>query len=146
MIRFGIFEVDLSRRELRRRGTRIKLQNQPFEVLAASLEQPGAVVTRDQLQARLWRDDTFVDFDRGLNKAINRIREALGDKASTPRFVETLPRRGHRFIASIEVSASATASYVVRSSILPPDGSAFFAPHFALSREDPGSRSWLPIP
>ena len=76
-IRFGIFEVELSRRELWRRGTRIKLQDQPFEVLAALLEQPGAVVTREQLQARLWRDDTFVDFDRGLNKAINRIREAM---------------------------------------------------------------------
>lgn len=137
-IRFGIFEIDLSRRELRRRGTRIKLQNQPFEVLAALLEQPGAVVTREQLQARLWRDDTFVDFDRGLNKAINRIREALGDTAATPRFIETLPRRGYRFVASIEVSAGAAASHVVRSSILPPDGAAFFAPHFALSRD--GSR------
>jgi len=132
-IRFGIFEVDLSRRELRRRGTPIKLQDQPFEVLIALLEQPGAVVTRKQLQARLWRDDTFVDFDRGLNKAINRVREALGDMAATPRFVETVPRRGYRFIASIEVSATTSASHVIRSSILPPSGAAFFAPHFALS-------------
>src|SRR5436190_16457225 len=94
LIRFGIYEVNLARRELWRRGTRIKLQDQPFEVLAALLEQPGDVVTREQLQARLWRDDTFVDFDRGLNKAINRIREALADTAATPRFIETLPRRG----------------------------------------------------
>jgi DNA-binding winged helix-turn-helix (wHTH) protein len=137
-IRFGIFEVDLSRRELRRRGTRIKLQGQPFDVLAALLEQPGAVVTREQLQARLWRDDTFVDFDRGLNKAINRVREALADTATTPRFIETLPRRGYRFIASIEVSAATAAAHVVRSSILPPHGAAFFAPHYALSKD--GSR------
>src|SRR5215813_5870700 len=88
LIRFGIFEVDVVGRELRRRGTRIKLQDQPFEVLAALLEKPGALVTREQLQATLWRDDTFVDFDRGLNKAINRIRQALGDTAVTPRFIE----------------------------------------------------------
>lgn len=85
-IRFGFFAVDLKSRELSKRGVKIKLQDQPFEVLAARLERPGQLVTREQLQARIWAGNTFVDFDRGLNKAIHRIREALGDFAATPRF------------------------------------------------------------
>src|SRR5215831_16520544 len=101
-IRFGVFEIDLRSRELRKRGLKIKLRDQSFQILALLLERPGQVVTREELQGRLWGADTFVDFDRGLNKAINRLREALGDSAEVPRFVETLPKRGYRFIASIE--------------------------------------------
>jgi len=101
-IRFGCFEVDLRSGELRKKGLKIKLQEQPFQVLAMLLERPGGVVTREELRKKLWSDDTFVDFDQGLNRAINKIREALDDDAETPRFVETLPRRGYRFIAPVE--------------------------------------------
>src|SRR5438105_11179548 len=87
--------------ELRKDGAKLKLTGQPFQVLTILLEQPGEVVTREQLQKRLW-PDTFVDVDHNLNTAINKIREVLGDSAESPRFVETLPRRGYRFIASLE--------------------------------------------
>ena len=100
-VRFGTFEVDLRLGELRKNGTRVKLTGQPFQILVILLEHPGDLVTREQLQGRLWPSDTFVDFDRGLNAAINRMREALGDSADNPHFVETLPRRGYRFIAPI---------------------------------------------
>jgi DNA-binding winged helix-turn-helix (wHTH) protein len=100
-LRFGIFEADLRTGELRKRGARIRLQEQPFQVLAVLLTKPGELVTRDELRSRLWTADTFVDFEHGLNKAINKIREALGDSAESPRFVETVPRRGYRFIADV---------------------------------------------
>src|SRR5215471_20858319 len=93
-VRFGAFEVDLRAGELRKSGVRIKLQGQPFEILVMLLESPGELVTRDSLRERLWPTDTFVDFDHGVNSAINRLREALGDSADNPRFVETVPRRG----------------------------------------------------
>jgi DNA-binding winged helix-turn-helix (wHTH) protein len=102
LIRFGIFEVDLQAGELRRQGVKVKLQQQPFQVLTMLLEHPGEVVTREEIQKRLWPADTFVDFDRGLNRATNRLREALGDDADSPRFIETLPRRGYRLIAQVE--------------------------------------------
>ena len=98
---FGIFEADLRTGELRKRGSRVRLQQQPFQVLAVLLSRPGELVTRDELRAQLWSADTFVDFEHGLNKAINKIREALGDSAESPRFVETVPRRGYRFIADV---------------------------------------------
>jgi TolB-like protein/Flp pilus assembly protein TadD len=101
-VRFGLFEVDLRAGELRKQGVKIKLQEQPFQILAMLLENPGQVVTREELRNKLWLADTFVDFDHSLNKAINKLREALGDSAENPRFVETLPRRGYRFLASIE--------------------------------------------
>ena len=101
VVRFGTFEVDLEGGELRKGGLKLKFSGQPFQVLAILLEQPGAIVTREQLQKRLW-PDTFVDVDHNLNSAINRIREALGDSPESPRFVETLPRRGYRFIAPVE--------------------------------------------
>jgi len=101
VVRFGTFEVDLRLGELRKNGIRVKLTGQPFQILVILLEHPGDLVTRKQLQRRLWPSDTFVDFDRGLNAAINRVREALGDSAENPRFVETLPRRGYRFIAPL---------------------------------------------
>jgi len=102
-LRFGIFEADLRTGELRKRGARIRLQEQPFQVLAVLLTRPGDLVTRDELRDRLWTADTFVDFEHGLNKAINKVREALGDSAESPRFVETVPRRGYRFIADVTV-------------------------------------------
>jgi DNA-binding winged helix-turn-helix (wHTH) protein/Tol biopolymer transport system component len=101
LIRFGVFEADLHVGELRKQGLKIRLQEQPFQVLAMLLERPGQVVTRDELQKKLWSADTFVDFDRGLNKAINRLREALEDSAENPRFIETVPKRGYRFIAPV---------------------------------------------
>src|SRR5262249_23795600 len=110
IVRFGTFEVDLSRRELRKSGVRIKLHGQPFEVLAMLLERPGETVPREVAQQRLWPTDTFVDFDHGVNTAINRLREALGDSAENPRFIETLPKRGYRFIAPIEVPAAIVAA------------------------------------
>ena len=100
-IKFGTFEVDLRAGELRKSGVKLKLTGQPFQVLAILLERPGQVVTREELQKRLW-PDTFVDVDHNLNTAINKIREVLGDSAESPRFVETLPRRGYRFIAPVE--------------------------------------------
>ena len=100
--RFGTFEVDLRARELRKGGIRIRLQDQPFEILAAMLERPGDIVTREELRQRLWPAGTFVDFDHSLNAAIKRLRAALGDDADNPRFVETLHRRGYRFIAAVE--------------------------------------------
>src|SRR5215469_15197146 len=114
VIRFATFEVDLQAQEVRKAGLRVKLTGQPFQVLAILLEQPGTVVTREELQKRLW-PDTFVDVDHNLNTAINKIREALGDSAENPRFVETLPRRGYRFIAPIEAPHFIEPSNVTQS-------------------------------
>ena len=101
-VRFGVFELDVRAGELRKHGIKIKLQEQPFEVLQILLEKPGEVVTREELQRRLWPSDTFVEFDKGIYNAIKRLRETLGDTADTPRYIETLPRRGYRFIAPID--------------------------------------------
>jgi TolB-like protein/DNA-binding winged helix-turn-helix (wHTH) protein len=100
--RFGVFEVDLQSRELRRNGVLVRLQEHQFEMLAALLERPGEVVTREEISARLWKDGTFVDYEAGLNTAAKRLRDALGDTAENPRFVQTLPKRGYRFIAPVE--------------------------------------------
>jgi cholera toxin transcriptional activator len=105
--RFGLFELDLSAGELRKSGVKLRLQGQPFQVLALLLERAGDVVTREELQQKLWPSDTFVDFDHSLNTAINKVREALGDSASSPRYVETLARRGYRFIAPVQRDAQA---------------------------------------
>jgi DNA-binding winged helix-turn-helix (wHTH) protein/Tol biopolymer transport system component len=99
--RFGVFELDLRAGELRRQGSKVKLQEQPFQVLTRLLEKPGEVVTREELRNRLWPADTFVDFDHSLNAAIRRLRDALGDSAENPRFVETVARRGYRFLAPV---------------------------------------------
>jgi Tol biopolymer transport system component/DNA-binding winged helix-turn-helix (wHTH) protein len=107
MIRFGVFEVDQRAGELRRNGARVKLQEQPFQILALLLERPGEVVTREELQSRLWPADTFVDFDHSLNAAVRRLRDALGDSAENPRFVETVARRGYRFLAPVHGSGVA---------------------------------------
>ncbi|HST12214.1 MAG TPA: winged helix-turn-helix domain-containing protein [Terriglobales bacterium] len=111
--RFGLFEVDLVSGELRKDGTRVRLQEQPFRVLAMLLECPGEMVTREEMRSQLWPGDTFVDFDHGLNTAVNKLREALGDAAANPRFVQTVARRGYRFIAPVQqngVNATAAAS------------------------------------
>jgi TolB-like protein/DNA-binding winged helix-turn-helix (wHTH) protein len=102
IFRFGVFEVDLKASEIRKHGLRLKLPEQPFQILAVLLEKPGEIITRDELRSRLWPEDTFVDFDHGLNNAVMRLREVLGDSSENPRFVETIPRRGYRFIAPVE--------------------------------------------
>jgi Tol biopolymer transport system component/DNA-binding winged helix-turn-helix (wHTH) protein len=105
VIRFGVFEADLRSAELRKQGMRIRLPGQSFQVLQTLLSKPGELVTREELQQKLWPGDSFGDFEHGLNAAVNRVREALGDSAENPRFVETLPRRGYRFIAPVEPQA-----------------------------------------
>ena len=100
--RFGVFEIDPSARELRKHGVRIKLQDQPLAVLLILLEKRGQLVTKEELQQRLWPADTFVEFDKGIYNAMKRLRETLGDGADTPRYIETVPRRGYRFIAPVE--------------------------------------------
>jgi TolB-like protein/DNA-binding winged helix-turn-helix (wHTH) protein len=109
VIRFGVFELDLRSQELHKQGMKIRLQGKPVEILAVLLERPGEVVTREDLQKRLWPADTFVDFEQGLNNAMKRLRAALDDNAETPRFIETLPRRGYRFIGAA-TGAAAVAS------------------------------------
>ena len=113
-LRFGAFEVDLRAGELRKNGLKIKLPAQPFAVLAMLLERPGEVVTREEIQQRLWGSDTFVDFEHGLNKAINKLRGALGDDAENPRYIETLPRRGYRFVGSLAQPALLQVPVMVR--------------------------------
>jgi DNA-binding winged helix-turn-helix (wHTH) protein len=110
LLRFGVFEAYLAAGELRKNGARIRLQEQPFQVLTALLQHSGEVVTRDHLRETIWPADTFVDFDHSLNTAVNKIREALGDSASSPRFVETLARRGYRFIAPVDGGAEESAA------------------------------------
>ena len=102
LVRFGVFEADPRSGELSKSGVKIRLRDQAFQVLAELLERAGEVVTREELRHRLWPDGTFVDFDHSLNAAVNSIREVLGDSAASPRFVETVPRRGYRFIAPVD--------------------------------------------
>ena len=142
LLRFAVFEVDLAARELRKNGARIRLQEQPFQVLAALLQNAGRVVTRDELREKIWPADTFVDFDHSLNTAVNKIRESLGDSASSPRFVETLARRGYRFVAPVEsiAAVSAIAEDRVTHEVYAPHGPALHpelhvpAPHRGLVR------------
>lgn len=119
IVRFGVFELDQNAGELRKSGMKLRLQGQPLQVLAILLERAGEVVTREELQQRLWASDTFVDFDHSLNTAINKVREALGDSASSPRFVETLARRGYRFIAPVHTERP-SADFTRPASIHPP--------------------------
>src|SRR6266481_4780373 len=102
LIRFGVFELDLRSGELQRQGRKIRLEGQPVQILICLLENPGELVTREELHRKLWPADTFVDFEQGLNAAVKRLRHALNDSADNPLFVETLPRRGYRFIAPVE--------------------------------------------
>src|ERR1700675_1873280 len=113
LIRFSTFEVNFETGELRQRGQKVKLQEQPLQVLAALLEQPGEVVTREELRSKLWPADTFVDFDHSLNAAIRRLRDALGESAEAPLFVETVARRGYRFIAPVNGGSAACGAAIV---------------------------------
>src|SRR5262249_14721218 len=122
ILRFGTFEVDVRAGELRKQGKRIKLQEQPFHVLTVLLQRPGEVVTREELRNQNWPPDIFVDFDNSLNTAINKLREALGDSADNPRFIETLPRRGYRFLAPVasdltKKSRSFTTKWLVTAGV-----------------------------
>src|SRR5262245_52133098 len=101
VIRFGTFELDVRGGELRKQGVRIKLQEQPLRILEILIAHPGELVTREELRSRLWPSNSFVDFDHGLNKAINKLREALSDSADTPRYIETVPKRGYRFTGEL---------------------------------------------
>src|SRR5512135_642135 len=118
-VRFDCYEVDVPSGQLYKRGVRLHLRDKSFEVLAALLERPGQLVTRDELKRRLWRDDVFVDFDNNLNTAIGRLREALNDSAEHPRFIETLPRRGYRFIGELLVAPLAAPAGRARLVVLP---------------------------
>lgn len=133
IVRFGVFELDLNAGELRKNGAKLRLQGQPFQVLALLLDRPGEVVTRDELRQQLWPADTFVDFDHSLNTAINKVREALGDSASSPRYVETLARRGYRFIAPLHPPAqpellAATPPQALASANAPVEPAVSFHP------------------
>src|SRR6516225_8620304 len=101
LVRFGVFEANLSSAELHKHGLQIRIPGQPFKILAILLERPGEVVTREELRKGLWSSETFVDFEHSLNSAVKKLREALGDSAESPRYIETLPRVGYRFIAPV---------------------------------------------
>jgi cholera toxin transcriptional activator len=118
LLRFGAFEADLQARELRKSGRRLRVQEQPFAILAALIARPGAIVTREELRAELWPADTFVDFDHSLNTAVNKLREVLGDSATEPRFIETVARRGYRFVG--ELQPAETSPAVIPSNGTPP--------------------------
>ena len=102
VVRFGVFEADFTTGELRKSGVRVKLEQQPFQVLRVLLQRPGDLVTREELREEVWSDETFVDFDQSLNTAIRKLRDTLGDSATHPRFIETLPRRGYRFVGGVD--------------------------------------------
>jgi cholera toxin transcriptional activator len=141
--RFGVFEADAATGELRKQGMRIKLNTQPFQLLCMLLERPGEVLTREEISRQLWPDGMFVDFDHGVNSAINRIREALGDTAASPRFLETLARRGYRFVAPVERISDQTATPAVsnHSSETPASATpANAAASFPASEPSPRSR------
>src|SRR6266576_6879133 len=114
-VRFGQFEMDEHARELRKEGIKVRLQEQPLQILQILLEHPGEVVTREDLRKRVWPTDTFVDFDHGINNAIKRLREALVDTAETPHYIETLPRRGYRFLHALATTTPETSIAVLPS-------------------------------
>jgi DNA-binding winged helix-turn-helix (wHTH) protein len=122
IIRFGIFEADLGTGELRKNGAKVALQGQPFQVFAILLERPGELATREELQKKVWPEDTFVDFEHALNTSIAKIRVALGDDANNPRFVETLPRRGYRFICPVQQPSPQETSVVADLYVMPAHG------------------------
>jgi DNA-binding winged helix-turn-helix (wHTH) protein len=149
IVRFGTFELDLKTGELRRKGVKVALQEQPFQVLAMLVARPGDLVTREELHQKLWPDAVFVDFDHGLNKAVGKIRRALADLADSPRYVETLERRGYRFIAPAEEVAPGTAGATARQA--PPtvvrliwdDRSIPLADGEHLIGRDPAATIWI---
>lgn len=148
--RFGVFEVNLQARELRKHGTRVKLSGHSFEILSMLLERPGEIVTRDQLRARLWPVDTFVDFEHGLNTAVKRLRATLGDSPESPRYIETLPRVGYRFIAPVlPVDAERTQTEAMLTQRLPvrylPSSVSSHPESAGLSGEEERSHRFRPL-
>src|SRR5262245_54675848 len=150
--RFGAFTVDIRTGELTSAGQRVPLREQPLQLLLALLERPGELITREELTRRLWPAGTFVDFDRGLNKAMNHLRDALGDSAEHPQFIETFPRKGYRFIAPVTQdvqdfeapTASAGPSRLSRSRVwLAASAATLVAVGLALGADVRGSRSWI---
>jgi DNA-binding winged helix-turn-helix (wHTH) protein len=133
IVTFEEFEANFRSRELRRHGAKVKLPDQSFQVLVMLLERPGELVTREELHTQLWPADTFIDFDHGLNNAVNRLREALGDAADNPRFAETLPRRGYRFIGTTNGAAIYT----------PGVSDAKNVPAGVLIQKDKGTKRWM---
>jgi len=134
VVRFAEFELDLRTAELRKRGLRLRLQEQSFQVLAMLVSRPGELVTREELRQKLWPADTFVDFDHGLNAAVNKLREALSDSASAPRFIETLPKRGYRFLFPLSDFPSADIADPRAEDIDTPAAGSLPRPSRALSR------------
>src|SRR5215831_14391866 len=122
VIRFATFEVDLHIQELRKAGMRLRLPAQSFQVLKMLLERPGGLVTREEFQRALWPSDTFVDFEHGLSAAVNRLREALGDSADNPQFIETLPRRGYRLIVPVAPDGASVLPPEAHTPIIPGQG------------------------
>jgi TolB-like protein/DNA-binding winged helix-turn-helix (wHTH) protein/Flp pilus assembly protein TadD len=141
-LRFGVFELDLRAGELRKHGLRVRLQEQPFQVLAMLVEHPGEVVAREELQKKLWPADTFVDFDHGLNKAINKLREALGDSAESPRFVETVARRGYRFLVDVKPADATSVPGVEPASQTHPVADTADRPALAVNAALPKRIQW----
>jgi cholera toxin transcriptional activator len=145
--RFGIFEADTATGELRRQGVRVKLNAQPFQVLCLLLSRPGELLTREEICRELWPEGTFVDYEHGVNSAVNRIREALGDTASSPRFIETLARRGYRFVAPVErigerVGDGETAGAAVQETATAPAAQTAAVEPVAASSEPDPRRRW----
>src|ERR1700677_4485038 len=139
-VRFGVFEVDLRAGELSKKGIRVRLQGQPYLLLITLLRQQGEVVAREELRRTLWPEDTFVDFDHSLGTAVNKLREVLGDSASNPRFVETIPRRGYRFIAPVETIGE-TESAPAASQIPPNQQEPTVVPLLE-AKDEPVRPSW----
>lgn len=133
--RFGVFEADAATGELRRQGVRVRLNAQPFQVLCLLLERPGELLSREEISRELWPDGTFVDYEHGVNSAVNRIREALGDSAANPRFVETLARRGYRFVAPVERIGGDDSA----------EGAATGAPEPTVEQDDSDAGLWSSV-
>jgi DNA-binding winged helix-turn-helix (wHTH) protein len=139
IVRFGPFEVALQEGVLRKHGLRVRLQAQPFQILAALLEQPGKTVTREELRSRLWPDDTFVDFEHGLNAAVTRLRQALADSAERPQYIETVAKRGYRFIGEVIAPAVVAIEEPRSDSQVEPNEPSM--PVAAAGRHEPGRKS-----
>src|SRR5436190_14211504 len=142
VVQFGIFEIDLRSGERRKAGTKVKLHDQPFQVLAMLLDRPGELVTREAIRLKLWPGDMFVDFDHGLNNAVNRLRDALGDSADSPRFIETLPRRGYRFIYPVNGAPAPDGALPLNGvpAAIPVHGAPAAAPSASRGRPEDASK------
>jgi DNA-binding winged helix-turn-helix (wHTH) protein len=144
--RFGAFEISPQSGELRKNGMRLRLSGQPFQVLSILVERAGELVTREELHSKLWPADTFVDFDHGLNNTVARIREILDDSSETPRYVETVPRRGYRFIAPLTDLAQSGTLSAPESTLVPAESTPAQAPGGSLppvTRKATSSRLWV---